>query len=169
MAAKNVTKYNQEKAENKGPKRSVQRISDPVVRSLLKKIVSGAEKPDDGMIDVARDVVSLKAYVEQHGLMGGKTWYEWAPKALKGIGDINKLRLLNDLAGAPLDEARKILAAHRRDGARRTRRFRERAKAKTTAAKNLAIERRWIIHFAKTAQLQDVSKAWKYIKREFDA
>lgn len=141
---------------------------DPAVKALIKKIVKGAREPDDKTRKLSEDLKQLKTLVEPLQLQGGKTWFEWARKAFRKL-DINQVRLLNDLAGAPDEQHRAILLAHRADGAKRTRRWRGRLKAEANKAKRMAIERQWIIRWAKAAPHAQVIGAWKHIKETHDA
>lgn len=101
--------------------------------------------------------------------MGDKTWFEWAMAVFNGQIDLSLLRLLNDIALAPDKEQRKLLLDHRTNGAKRARRFREREKQKAKQAKRLAIERQWIIRWAKSAPHAEVKRAWRHIHDTFDA
>ena len=172
MASKNsiktVTQQNVKKTAKSRLKSTNRLALNPVVKALIRKIVKGASEPDDKTRKLSEDLKQLKTLVEAQQLQGGKTWFEWARKAFRKL-DINQMRLLNDLAGAPDEQHRAILMAHRADGAKRTRRWRGRLKAEANQAKRMAIERQWIIRWAKAGPHAQVIRAWKHIKETYDA
>jgi hypothetical protein len=165
---KSVTKHMTKKTAKTRIKSNNRLATNPAVRRLVKKIKEDVKVPDQATVKISSDLRQLRAQVEKEALLGGNTWLEWARKAFRDL-DVNMVRLLNDLAGAPDEEHRAILLAHRADGAKRTRRWRKKQKENAIKAARMAIERKWLIRWAKAAPHKDVIRAWKHVKKTYDA
>jgi hypothetical protein len=128
--------------------------NDPEIQRLVAAIVSRSREPNDKLIELARDLASLRTHFERQYPDLGRTWYEWAREALFGVKDKNLLGLLNEIAesqakGEPLGRQRAIVERHHRSGARRSREFRKRDRESKRHTENHFAE---LIKWSRTAE-----------------
>jgi hypothetical protein len=139
--------------------------SNPAIRALIARISARAKEPDNGLIDIAKDVALLRRHVEAERLTGGETWYQWAPKNLD-VGGKDKLFLFHKLTEAKdRKQAERILGVYRQEQAERARRYRERQRHKFTA---MAEDRRALIKWTEKAPLREVSKVLTHVRSVFE-
>jgi hypothetical protein len=172
MTSKSSERVTQQSAKSAlKPRRKVikPQIKDTEVKAMVQSIIVGSKKPDAETTAEGLKLRRLKDLVETKDLMDGRKWPEWALAVFGGQIDINLLRLLNEIALAPDEEHRKVLLARRAGGAHRSRELRKRRRQAAEQEKRKAIERQWIIRWATSEEIADVRRAWRYIKKTFDA
>lgn len=166
---KSVTQQIEEAPVKPRRKRIKPHTDDKRIEGLVRRIIQGAKDTDASTRARGLEMRELKDLVESGNKLGGKTWYEWAQAMFKDRLDVSLVRLFNDIALAPDDEHRAVLLTHRAEGAKRSREFRRAKRKKADAEKRMALERQWIIRWAKSGSIAEVKAAWKHIRQNYDA
>lgn len=166
--AKNITQETKETSLKPRQNAAKRLRTNAAARDLIRTIVVRANEPDEANIALSMDLKKLKALAEKDALLGDNTWLEWATKAFRDM-ETNRLRIINDLVDAPDEEHRALLREHRDKGSKNVRNWRRRKAIERKKAARMASERKWIIQWAKAAPYPEAVKAWRHIKKTFNA